>query len=86
MTRNIQQAGEKGKSLSVVYGDPAVLMPWVGEDDRVRAAVYSGPNELSLEEWLGSALPGRKGVRPDHVALTALPLPSQVVLPLLPAR
>jgi len=83
---SVQQAGEKGSSSSVVFRAPAVLLPWVGTDQRVRISVYSGPKESTWEQWLAQVPKGRKGIRPDHVALTALPLPAQVLLPVLPAR
>jgi hypothetical protein len=83
---SVQQSGDKGASSSVVFREPAVLLPWVGTDQRVRVAVYAGPRELTWEQWLAQVPKGRKGVRPDHVALTALPLPPQVLLPVLPAR
>lgn len=82
---SVQQA-VKGTSSAVVFREPAVLLPWVGADHRVRVAVFAGPRELTLAEWLAQVPSGRKGVRSDHVALTVLPLPPTIDLPLLPAR
>lgn len=80
-----QQVVEKGKASSVTFREPAVLLPWVGSDHKVRAVVYAGPQELTLAQWLAQ-VPPRKGVRPDHIALVGLPLPPSVDLPVLPAR
>jgi len=82
---SVQQT-EKGKSSAVSFRDPAVLLPWVGTDGRIRAALYAGPKETTWQQWLAQAPAGRKGVRTDHLALTALPLPPTVELPVLPAR
>lgn len=79
------QKAEKGAASAVTFQEPAVLLPWIGPDNRVKAAVYAGPREQTLAEWLGASGP-RRGVRPDHLVLTALPLPPTVELPLLPAR
>lgn len=84
-TLSVQQS-EKGKSSSVSFRSPAVLLPWVGADHRIRVAVYAGPREMTLTDWLAQVPADRKGVRPDHVALMALPLPPTVELPMLPAR
>lgn len=83
---SVQQVAEKGASSSVMFREPAVLLPWVGTDQRIRVAVFDGPRESTWEQWLAQVPKGRKGVRPDHVALTALPLPQTVELPVLPAR
>jgi hypothetical protein len=83
---SVQQTADKGASSSVFFREPAVLLPWVGADQRVRLAVFDGPKESTWEQWLAQVPKNRKGVRPDHVALTALPLPATVLLPVLPAR
>ncbi len=72
-----------GMSGAVVFHEPAVLLPWVGKDDRVRAVVYAGPDEQTWDQWLAAASLGNRGAR---VLLTALPLPPQVLLPRLPLR
>jgi len=82
---SVQQTAAKGQSSSVVFRPPAVLLPWVGTDNRIRIAVYDGPRELTWDQWLAAA-PQKRGVRPNHVALTALPLPATVEFPVLPAR
>lgn len=82
---SVQQSAARGAASSVVFRPPVVLLPWVGGDQRVRVAVYEGPQELSAAQWLAEVPQGR-GVRPDHIALTALPLPPTVELPVLPAR
>jgi len=83
---SVQQRGAKGAPAAVTFGPPAVVFPWVGEDDRVRVVVYAGPQELTWDQWLAQVPGDRRGLRPDHLALTSLPLPSTVDLPLLPAR
>ena len=85
------QTAVKGTSSAVTFREPAVLLPWVGTDQRIRVAVFAGPRESTWDQWLtdlglAPGPGGRKGVRPDHLALTALPLPPTVELPLLPAR
>jgi hypothetical protein len=80
------QATEQGKSTALRFGEPVVLLPWVGKDQKVRVAVYDGPQEYTLQEWLAKVSASRRGARPDHLALTALPLPPTVELPVLPAR
>lgn len=81
-----QVTAAKGAPSAVVFQAPAVVLPWVGADARVRVAVYAGPEELTWDQWLSRLPAPRKGVRPDHLALTALPLPATVDLPVLPAR
>lgn len=81
-----QTVGAKGAAASVSFQAPAVVLPWVGADHRVRVAVYAGPEELTWDQWLSRLPAPRKGVRPDHVALVALPLAATVELPVLPAR
>jgi len=83
---SVQQVAEKGASSSVMFREPAVLLPWVGSDQRIRIAVFDGPRESTWDQWLAQVPKGRKGIRSDHVALTALPLPPTVELPVLPAR
>jgi len=83
---SVHQAAEKGFASAVSFREPAVLLPWVGPDQRVRVAVFDGPQESTWDQWLAHVPQGRKGVRPDHVALIALPLPPTVELPVLPAR
>jgi hypothetical protein len=85
-TVSAQQAADKGAASSTVFREPAVILPWVGMDQRVRVAVWAGPQEMTWDQWLAQGTSARKGVRPDHVALVALPLPPTVELPLLPAR
>jgi hypothetical protein len=80
-----QQAADRGAASATAFREPAVILPWVGTDQRVRVAVWAGPKELTWDQWLALGAV-RKGVRPDHVALVALPLPPTVELPLLPAR
>jgi len=83
---SVEETAEKGASSSVTFHPPAVLLPWVGTDQRIRVAVYDGPRESTWDQWLAHLPKGRKGIRPDHIALTAMPLPSTVELPVLPAR
>lgn len=85
VSRSVQQV-EKGTSSAVVFREPALLLPWVGKDNRVRAAVYAGPQEQTWQQWVSQLPSGRRGIRPDYVALVALPLPPTVELPVLPAR
>lgn len=81
-----QVAGALGASAAVEFREPAVVLPWVGSDDRVRVSVFAGPQELTWAQWLQKFPQGRRGVRPDHIALTVLPLPAAVDMPLLPLR
>jgi len=81
-----QTIGAKGASSSVVFRAPALVLPWIGADQRLRVAVYAGPKEQSWAEWLAAYPQDRRGVRPDHLAVVALPLPPSVALPVLPAR
>jgi hypothetical protein len=79
------QKADASDSPAVTFQDPVVLLPWVGTDQRVRVSVFAGPREISWDHWLGT-LPERRGVRPDHVVLVALPLPANMEFPVLPAR
>jgi hypothetical protein len=84
-TLSVQQADRSG-TAAVTFREPAVLLPWVGQDQRIRVSVYAGPREMTLDQWLSQVPRPRKGLRPDHVALVSLPLPPSVEFPLLPAR
>jgi len=84
-TLSVQQIDKAG-SEAVIFREPAVLLPWVGVDQRIRVSVYAGPRELTWDQWVTQAPAGRKGLRANHITLVALPLPPTVELPLLPAR
>ena len=80
------QAAVKGVASSVTFLEPTILFPWVGADGDVRVVVFQGPRSISLAQWLKTGGSEKVGVRPDHVVLTELPLPTVVPLPLLPLR
>ncbi len=82
---SLQTNSEKGASAGVSFSKPVVLIPWIGTDHRVRVAIYAGPKEMTWDQWIAQ-IPERTGVRPGHLALTALPLPPTVEFPVLPAR
>jgi hypothetical protein len=80
------QAAQNGMSAAVTFREPAVLLPWVGQDNRVRVAVYGGPKEQTWDQWVADFPGSSAGARTDHLMLTALPLPAQTMLPRLPLR
>jgi hypothetical protein len=81
-----EQTVEQGVSSAVAFRDPAVLLPWVGSDDRVHVVVYAGPSEQTWDQWRASFAPTTTGGRGLHLMITALPLPGQTPLPRLPLR
>ena len=84
-TLSAQQADRAG-TAAVTFREPAVLLPWIGLDQRVRVSVYAGPRETTLSDWLSKVPQNHLGLRPDHITLVELPLPPTVELPVLPAR
>jgi hypothetical protein len=81
-----RQEAQNGQSSAVSFREPAVLLPWVGTDNRVRVALYAGPKEQTWDQWLAEFPSTSTGARRDHLMLTALPLPAQILLPRLPLR
>ena len=81
-----EQTVEDGVSSAVAFREPAVLLPWVGTDDRVHVVVYAGPSEQTWDQWRATFAPAAAGGREPHLMVIALPLPSQTLLPRLPLR
>jgi hypothetical protein len=80
------QSAVKGTASAVRFEEPAVVLPWVGQDGDVRVSIFQGPRELTRDQWLGPAGKATPGARPDHMILIEIPLPASVPLPVLPLR